>query len=547
MNKERIINKLFASPEVYVLFLLLTAFKIFQHYNSQIDLQLSDDGDYILYSFANWNKLHLDFGPSYSVYLKLFHLITTNPVSIFLYNYVLLCTLFPILLFLFFIRIKIQPFIAFIFCFIVLTSEFNLNNQIPHVTHFVLCLFLMSLIVSTYFNARIIKLVIINFAVLIACYARPELFLSFVLFYLWLIFELIKNKEYANRKNIVAVGLLFLFSLLLFINYKLPVSASVLGYNRSVLAYYQHDLISRRMHGDNAIENVYYWDWINAVYGNSKNLSELISHYPKLFIQHVLWNIKLNAGLSAYLIISLMFPITILYKKIGILLAVIIGVLIIIFSIKKRKSVVLQFRSSAFYFWVLLFFSIPFFITCLLIFPRFHYFFALVPLICFILVQICESILSVISSNKFKILILSSYLLLVVITPSLLQLKFSFGKIGINTDLCMKKTVTYINQNFSDKKHIVYCAQNFVGYLNPENFTYYHLIHLQGSNHVSYRDFLDSLNIDLIVYDAPTFLNGFIKADTSWVNITQQPELNGYRKINPGICSEYYILQKEQP
>lgn len=545
MNKEKIINTLFASSGVYVLLLLLTAFKLFQHYNAQIDLQLSDDGDYILYSFANFNKLHLAFGPSYSVYLKLFHLFSKNPVSIFLYNYVLLCTLFPLLLFLFFIRIKIKPFIAFIICFIVLTSEFNLNNQMPHVTHFVLCLFLMSLIVSTYFNAKIIKLVIFNFALLIACYARPELFLSFLLFNLWLIIELIKNKEYANRKNIVAVGLLFLFSLLLFINYKLPVSASVLGYNRSVLAYYQHDLISRRMHGDNAIEKVYYWDWISAVYGNSKNLSELISHYPKLFIQHIIWNVKLNAGLAAYLIISLMFPITILYKKIGILLAVLIGVVIIIFSIKKRKSVMLQFRSSTFYFWVLLFFSIPFFITCLLIFPRFHYMFAIVPLICFILVQAYEGICINLSSNKLKIVILSCYFLLTILTPSLLQLKFSFGKDGINSDLCMKKTVTYINQNFSNNKHIVYCAQNFVGYLNPDKFTYYHLIHLQGSNHVSYRHFLDSLNIDLIVYDAPTFLNGFIKADTSWVNITQQPEINGYRKINPGFCSDYYILKKE--
>ncbi len=545
MNKERLINKLYTSPEVYIGFLLLTAFKLFQHYNAQIDLQLSDDGDYILFSFADWNKLHLDFGPSYSVYLKLFHVISKNPVSIFLYNYVLLCTLFPLLLFLFFIRIQIRPFIAFIFSYTVLTAEFNLNNQMPHVTHFVLCLFSISLIFGTFFNSKIIKLVIVNVSILISCYARPELFLSFVMFNFWILFELTKNKQYAFRQNIVAVGLLILLSLLLFINYKLPVSASTLGYNRSVLAYYQHDLISRRMHGDNAIEKVYYWDWIKSVYSNSRTLSELIIHYPKLFIKHVLWNVKLNAGLSGYLIISLLFPITILYKKSGILLAVIAGVLFIYLSLKNRKNVMLQFRSSAFYFLVLLLFSIPFFITCLLIFPRFHYMFALVPLICYILVQCCEGFRFNVSANKLKIIILACFFLMAIFTPSLVQLNFLFGKEGINTELCRKKTVNFINQNFSDKKHIVYCAQNFVSYLNPDKFTYYHLIHFQGSNHLSYRHFLDSLNIDLIVYDSSTFLNGFNKADSSWVNITQFPEKNGFKKINPGFCSDYYIHKKE--
>lgn len=120
-----------------------------------------------------------DWGPSYSLWYKLLSYFISDRVELYYFNFVNYDTHFHCV-FLLLQASGVQRILAFVFAVFFLSSFINMPLW-PRVSHYCIIVIITGIIIAKYFQSSVSKLVIYSLALLVCAFARPELFLTFLI------------------------------------------------------------------------------------------------------------------------------------------------------------------------------------------------------------------------------------------------------------------------------------------------------------------------------------------------------------------------------
>ena len=367
------------------LLLVVAGLKMFSHLYLYKDVLCWDE---VLYMFRGINiteKVPKGWGPLYGFWyfiLAVFQskLGTLDLVSLNYLNFKILAIACPVLLYIFMVLKRVHPIAAFVISAGYLISTVNTSTW-PHISHFTFMFLMLGLIKSHFFKSRLIQWVIILTTVFLTSYARPELFLAFVLLFLaFIVFLVIKKFKFSIAEYAV---LLFGFAFIFLVQYKMGIAmfAETSGgtgeYSRDVFAFGQHFAINYFQWHDIDQELWRYWTpYFDKYFVDEGSLVSSGLTNPQMFFKHLITNCgRLLHNTLEYITDALLLG-RIFHFPLWLKLIVVGGFVAVSVYIGRSIRDFIHFLKTSehgFILMVLLFFAAPTYVACVLIYARDHY------------------------------------------------------------------------------------------------------------------------------------------------------------------------------
>lgn len=519
-----------------------------------MDIQLSDETQYLLGGINFLHHIPSSWGPGYSAWYKVLHFIESDPIALYYFNYRTLSVILSLLIFSVLFRLNVPILIsfftaiAFLFCDLIIFSW-------PIISHFAACIILTTFLISTFLNSTYKKLLLFTMAALIMYYARPETALSFLImllvtggYVIWKKFR-IRRSEYAITIAVLpVVALLFLMvDVPLVSSGKLKIDEG--KHPRSILAYGQHFYLT---HCEmNNVEDMVMPKWFEVFdeyYEVDPSLVKtLMTNIPATF-RHVMHNVG-NYFTTAFDYISGVFlPDKILYFPIWLKFLLFLGALAFLafrFSLKnyldKLKAHLTENGLSILLVFVL---TIPSMISCLLIYPREHYIMLQIPFY-FILI----SMLLLVHFRKAQDARITTAGLAVLTLLFMLLLpkadKYEhFSTWQKRSGLVNLGAINKINEmNIQEPFNIILAEGRMDTYL--ENKTIRTMVGYHRMGGLPLETAIDTLNIGMVYMTSILDVDPAYKEDEDWVNFINDPSSLNFERVDLLTPYSYLLVNRK--
>lgn len=523
------------------LFLVGLAIKMYWGISNHMDILLWDEAFYLKHGFNLKNKIPVNWGPFYSFWYYLLHFIDKDKVDLYYLNFKLMAILPVIAAFWFFLFRGINYYVAFIVCFFWLSSDVNLTVW-PKVSQFTNFVLFVGLIIGLSFRIQFLKYVFFSFVALCISYARPELFLSFlVLTSITVLVFFIEKPKLDNSQWFLVGFLVFLGAFLIYF-----LGVSLIRDPRSGVALSQHFMLN--YNNWNHV-NAPFWlsdeSEINKIFNHPKSVGDFYANNPEMFKKHIISNVfnylkQINIGISDVFFPKNIFHLPNWLRWLGILVSVVVY-LIVSKSTVWNKSIKEGYKKNVALLFILLFFCFPAFISSVLIYPREHYFALQFPFLLLLLLLLFYSD----SINKSRIgykisITIFLGLLFFFISPKAGNFKY-FDLWRSEQSLCNQKTIKYLKvQKYVQQVNILENEGGLNSFL-PKNYKW-----VKGyAKTTSWSNYLKQNNIN-IIYLTPSLLNDQrFEKDMEWKTFVQHPEKMGFMKIKIGDFEPYLLIKKQ--
>lgn len=509
-----------------------------------MDVMFWDESLYLSRGMSMFKYIPRDWGPSYSLWYKMLSFLFSDRLELYYFNFKLTTILISVSFFLLLMACGVQRILAFVFSVFFLSSFINMPLW-PRVSHYCIIVLIAGILMAKYQKSIVAKFVFYSFALLVCAFARPELFLPFlvcfVLTYLFF-FATIKQR---NKYDIALVAGLTLFFLVLYKFFKTPLNNG--DSTRGIGVFLQHFAMNYvQWHHSNTVFWLDYPDILKENFKNATSLKEMIEVNPALIKHHILSNGYHYCTQTAKIVFSFFAPI--FTKKIHWLcLMVSIMLFGVYFSFTKtikdkRKKVFSLAKDNLFTLLVVFLFALPSFIVCIYAYPRQHYLLLQVPFMLLLIGLAISSITVEIYKSAQKIVVVAVVWFFVMPVSE----DFDYFRMFRNEEsLANQKSLKYIKQHYTSKDTIhIFDLEGGMTNLLPANFVNNNYIYLRDRNKILLSDFLLSNKYD-IIYKTPilTMLNS-VQQDTILFDLLKNPTKYGYLEQKTGNFTPTLLIKK---
>lgn len=260
--------------------LIFSSMKISAGLKCILDIQLWDETDYLrngvvyVFSSAEW-------GPFYTMFYHIQSLFENDMIELYYMNMSILSILLSISIFIFLNRLNVYLPIAALASFLYLTTYGNFGFD-THVQNFASLVIISTLVISTYMERVTSRHAVLAIGALIAGYVRAELFVLYLFFLAWLLFDLCRMGSLREiRQNRTALVILMLLTFVW-----VPLKGLPLTSDRAILSFLAYHYERNRSDGSSFTEVE------QAAFGRAQTLTEAIRANPNEFLRHVVANVK---------------------------------------------------------------------------------------------------------------------------------------------------------------------------------------------------------------------------------------------------------------
>ena len=510
-----------------------------------MDVLFWDESLYLHRGYTMFPPLSKVWGPTYSLWYKFLSFFISDKVVLYYFNFKLTTILVCILLFLFLLSCGIQRVLSFIFAVLFLSSFINMPVW-PRVSHFCIIVILTGLLIAKYQKTYLSKFIILSFAFLICGFARPELYLGFLVCYTISIIIFLVNIKHINKIAFLEMTLLTVFVLLIYKFLGTPLSGGDSSRGFGVLI--QHFAMNlSQWHNDNS---PFWIDFKETIYKycvipDHATWPKILEKNPALLQKHFLSNLINYLTQTSKIIISFFAPV--FTKQFHWLCLMICIMLFVVYfsyskkSIKKRLRFYSLIKNNSYTIFIAFLFAIVPIFVCIYAYPRAHYLVLQVPFLLLFIAFIISSVSVEIDKPIQKITVITAILFFVL--PSAED--FSYFSLFRKEDcLCNKNTITYIKKHFSEKDTVTTLdLEGGLSNLLPNNFINYNYIYLKDKEQLTISKFIDSNKFD-IIYLTPTLVHlHSVQNDTMFFDLINNPKKYGYTSQKTGNFTPSLLIR----
>jgi hypothetical protein len=362
--------------------LLVTSWKLLHGLEHGMDLAMWDEADYLRRGLTlSWSHLPAaEWGPLYSLWYTALSRLWPEPIALHHANLQVLCVLTSVGAYVFMRRMGARPLLA------LLGSAIYLLSAAPHVTPrptlLALLVLEIALVVASFLESKEEFWAVIATGLLVASFARPELFLAFLLasalFLGWLVRGAMRERHSRlGRRGAVAAG--FALGVMLW----LQGLGNPFGdtKNRRFYAFCQHFAYQHVQHTHSPVDP---WNQcprvIRSVFGEVDSVGAALRANPEAFLWHVGTNVKAFADASLELFAQGPTGLSAtkgpwnLARAERVLLLVALGALGagLLWRWRRWRAALAEPRLQRM-LWVLALVEVPTLLSALLLMPRAHY------------------------------------------------------------------------------------------------------------------------------------------------------------------------------
>lgn len=525
--------------------LIICGIKVSWHLEQYMDIVFWDESLYLTRGVSMFKEIPKTWGPSYSLWYKMLSYFFTDKLDLYYFNFKFTTILISVAFFLLLMSCGIQRILAFIFSLFFLSSFINLPLW-PRVSHFCVIVLITGILIAKYHKTTVSKVAILSVALLVCSYARPELFLPFMVslagMYGLFFINIKKNTTY----DILLTTSLSVFFIFIYIFLKTPFNNG--DSTRGIRVFLQHFAMNYAQW--NHSNNIFWLDFADIIKANFKDastLKEMIAVNPQMIKHHILSNISNYSIQMGKVIFSFFAPI--FTKEIHWLTLMISTMLFGVYfsfthSIKDKRRKILQLiKENLLTILVIFLFALPSFFVCVYAYPREHYLLLQVPLFLLIVAMVVSSISVNIYKSVQKIIVIA--VIWFFVTPEAEDFSY-FRMFRADDNLSNQTSVKYIKNYFPATDTVrVFDVEGNVTNMLPPNFVNVNHIYLRDRNKILLSDFILQNGFD-IIYNTPTIskLNS-VQKDTVFFDMLKSPEKYGYFEQKTGNFAMNLLIKKK--
>ncbi len=531
--------------------LLVCCFRLTYGLYDVLDICLVDEHNYLLAGIRR--QLNIEYAPLYTSWYYLLSHVADNNTHLMFLNFKILTILFPVAMYWFLIKLRLEPLFAFLLAFLLLYSQFNL----PMAPKVVIFMNLVQIIILSLSASRLHKEtrnILIAFFLFISYYIRPEYKISFLLFFVFIILNYF-YQFYKGRKP--EKPLLFIFLIVVLTAISLGVGFPFKNQNgKQLLAFgssYALNYVKWHHSSENAWSN--WFHILKESFGNVSSPAEALRANPALFLKHVFSNIRDYIWIFTHLIIPTFIPVSLIKQSVFSVVLLLISTSGIIYYHYNKYT--LQFntffqrlKKNCFVLSVCTLLLIPNALSILIITTRYHYISLELPAFATLIAILCITV-SIPKGEQKNIHILT-YLsffvafLFILITPlpaqnSLLKESFKdrhiIDKVNRLNELKLNDKDTIKSLNCDILLFTQYKSANtsyFDKFIGFNNVTF----------NVGFYKFLNQHHFNFIVVDNDISNQRDYHTDKDWQDFLIRYDSLGFSKVDAGDGS-YYLIRKD--
>lgn len=376
----------------YISMILLICFKLTYNVTHAVDILFADESRYLDMGYGfKWDYFFRD-GFIYFIWLKMLSVFIPDMVLLYCFNYAILISLNPVLMYILTRKMGKGPFISALFAIFFLVSALNVFTW-PFITRFAVSIILLTFITIVSVKKNKTKYLTALAGLVLLLYVRPEFVLSLVMFAAAAIIFL-TYRYY--RTGVRRYGYLLVITLavtIFVLFFKNPADKA-----RSVMAFGQHYAVHLQERGNINVNPWTNWRGImKEKFKTDGSMAAALINNPTEMTKHIFRNIKHFPPEFFYQ----MFPYN--SSRFGALAKQIIKLLIILLFLipgayflkpvfihlkNKHRNLFRRCSDNDKYFYFLsALVTIPVIISIFVIYPRTHYMLVLFAVICPALVK----------------------------------------------------------------------------------------------------------------------------------------------------------------
>ena len=274
-----------------VVLLILAGVRVYYNIYSYMDIVYGDEVIYMKTGLNMTQQFNRDWGPLYCLWYKLLSFFIHDTIILYYFNFVFIAVLATVLIYIAFLAMDIHPLVAFYFALCFISSK-AVVPMWPRISLFAISLLMAGIIIVSRLRELYLRMLVFCIVLLLASYARPELYLSFIISVVIFLVYYFVEKIYLKAYSPYHLILFLLAATLLHFIFWFP-SNSYNGYPRNLAAFFQHYMVNMfYLNKATEYDWIYWKDAHKAIFANSDSIFSIIIHYPKEFFTHILLNCK---------------------------------------------------------------------------------------------------------------------------------------------------------------------------------------------------------------------------------------------------------------
>jgi hypothetical protein len=522
----------------YLLVIALVCLKLSYAISAGMDILFHDESIYLdKGNNFNLNYLFMD-GFIYFAWYKLLSFFVTDTITLYYFNYIVLLSINPFLIYILLRKMKQARFTSAVFSILFLISTVNVIAW-PLITRFALAIILGTFILIFSVKDKRNKYLVALFGLSLLVYTRPEYILSLIIFSIVSIIYLLYRYNKSHNRVLVLVGLLTLILTIFIVFAQSPART-----NRNVMAFGQHYGV--HLYNKGKISEDPNTNWRKIMKKNFHTDQSIILAFlsnPGEMTNHVLANIRD----IPYQAMQLFFPYNIKNKLVKKILLVMVGLLFILLMIvvyRKKKGKPFfhtDYLDENIFYWLSILIIIPLLVIVCLVYPREHY---LLVLFAILLITAAKNVPAIPGNWKFKWALPLIILFVLYWVPWQVSGASGFlpGKIvSIHHNQCTNLVKIKFTRNIKVNSKIVFLGSG--GSMEPYIHNFKHID--KRSKDIPFNRYIERENINMMeVNKGLTHDPRFISDEEFSVFISGIPG-NGWIKIKIPRCNGYLAVKED--
>lgn len=522
--------------------LLLAGIKWSMGLAQHMDVLFGDEAEYIRNGLDLFRIIRNDWGPAYNIWYKFLSFFFHDTLQLYYANYMIGGIAVSVLLYVMLNSFKLNPYVSLYISFCFFVSSININTW-PRISHFVLLLVLSTLIALSRLRKPAAKALLLSILCYVCSYARPDLFMAFLLMISLGVYLLYKDRS-AFRSVLPLLFILLIAVLFFQFVFGFPSPTYKGGLNRLYSAFCQHYAMNYKYRTHASFDAVTEWiDFCKNKFPDCSTIGDVIRKHPQDFFQNLVFNLKNYLLLLLNTLCSFVFPTGIFGGKKAFLAAAVLlfGLLsVVLIPEENRKKYIALLHKHALILFFLLAFGLPSIGMCCIIFPRPHYILLHSLLFLFPLALAGQVALDALPPKPLYFMALG--LVLLFIAPS--SDHYRYMQFGSDMDhLCEQKLIRFLESK-KDKDYVVFTNYLNITYILPENYSEFST-EFELKRGMSFSDILCKRKINMILVSSNILQNPILVKDTLWTKLIAQPEQYQFKKVRYSGECESYLLIKE--
>lgn len=513
-----------------------------------MDITFLDESNYLNRGVNFFKRMSKEWAPLYSGWYRFLYFFEGDTFKLFYLNFKLLSVLPYIMFYLVLVKYQFPPFISLAMAVFFMANSFNLPNE-PKVSHFTIMLIFAVVYFIPLQLSLFRKFLVLIFSAIILSYARPEMYLSGLIFIGILVFLFYTKRVVFSAEDKRLIKILAFVVLVFHLVWGVPLGAKIKGESRSLIAFGEH--FSYNYSQWNEIDQ-YLWLKQDVIvkehFGEVNSLREAASANPTLFWKHISTNIQtfINSILNAFvesfsfynvgkidvlkLIFSILFFVVLVSSR---------------FWLGRREEKSNVFKNDGYFLLMVFFvFMLPSLLSSILIYPREHYIVHQIPFyfLLFTFVFIPQRVIeTVIDYRNIAVFVFTGLVLLYFMPKADDYTYFPLRKqerilnnqkaLTLLTSLEVKDTVKVLN---------------FEGDFNYIIGRNYRWVKPNEKRDTDFFEFLALHNPEIIYCTMTSFKNPWYDDDMSWHDFVSSPLEHDYVEVRLGErVAEYFLFRQD--